>query len=486
MIEYGERVGCIMWSILLIFVFCSIYVSSEIIDYGNGNVLEIIFDENKENVVSTHWISLTLDNGERTKILKDSKHLSKRWLPGEYSDTSIVRFCAGYSMHGGRLRSIIKRDNDNKVCRSYGWSEYMKFYVFDGSPYKPDPVFGVAEAFNPHRSMVYIGNDWMQQAKSQSWETDEGRGTFGFMQDPDKSVKIEVMVASNGYWRTLLNIASDPWGEGMHKQTIWEELGDIIWGEADHCINVEKNAIISRNPPTLDGWSKSGRVIHAIAAVRYNTAPDDCHHESDATVVNHQTVLARHELHKRDIGKGKGKAKDEGTSKENVARASDKLAKDFADLIDLWDLPSITPTTKPRYSIVGGFKNKDIGKFRRFASNTKTKPGSSFRIDLETGIVRIPEYPNMNFANIQLQWESNTYGHIQIPFNVDIGKERIKMGLIEAIRQAPNMVRIVPDAGIQSEDRSGTRKWITNWVATTVVSMINLGMASSSRKREGL
>jgi hypothetical protein len=29
----------------------------------------------------------------------------------------------------------------------------------------------------------------------------------------------------------------------------------------------------------------------------------------------------------------------------------------------------------------------------------------------------------MNFANIQLQWESNTYGHIQIPFNVDIGKE---------------------------------------------------------------
>lgn len=473
-----------MWSILLIFIFCIIYASSEVIDYGNGNILEIIFDENKENVVSTHWISLTLDNGERTNVLKDSKHLSKRWLPGEYSDTSIVRFCAGYSIHDGKLRSIIKRDNDNKICRSYGWSEYMKFYVFDGSPYKPDPVFGVAEAFNPHRSMVYIGNDWMQQAKSQSWMIDEGSGTFGFMQDSDKSVKIEVMVASNGYWRTLLNIASDPWGKYTYNQ-----VSPLIRGVSlpIKCrVNVVGNEIVSRNPPTLNGWSKSGRIIHAIVAVRYNTAPDDCHHESDSDVVNHQTVLARHELHKRDIGKGKGKAKDEGTSKENVARASDKLAKDFADLIDLWELPSITPTSKSRYSIVGGFKNIKNGKFKYFADNTKTKPGSSFRIDLETGIVRIPEYPNMNFANIQLQWESNTYGHIQIPFNVDIGKERIKMGLIEAIRQAPNVVRIVPDAGIQSEDRSGTRKWITNWVAATVVSMINLGMASPSKKRDGL
>ena len=119
--------------------------------------------------------------------------------------------------------------------------------------------------------------------------------------------------------------------------------------------------------------SKSGRIIHAIAAVRYDADPEDCHHEFDLQVVNHQTVIAHHELRKRDIGKGKGKVKDEDVSKENVSRASDKLAKDFADLISLWKLPSIAPLqNSPRYSIIGGTRNKDNGKFREFAKNTRT------------------------------------------------------------------------------------------------------------------
>lgn len=79
MIVSGECTLYIMLSILLIFIFCIICVSSEIIDYGNGNILEIIFDKNKENVINTNWVSLTLDDGGKTKVFKDSKHLSKRW-----------------------------------------------------------------------------------------------------------------------------------------------------------------------------------------------------------------------------------------------------------------------------------------------------------------------------------------------------------------------------------------------------------------------
>lgn len=129
------------------------------------------------------------------------------------------------------------------------------------------------------------------------------------------------------------------------------------------CVCIEGSEIVLKNFFILSGWLKLGRIIYVIVVVCYDIVLDDCYYEFDVVVVNYQIVLVCYELYKRDIGKGKGKVKDEGISKENVVRVSDKLVKDFVDFIDLWELFFIILIIKFRYLIVGGFKNKDKGEF---------------------------------------------------------------------------------------------------------------------------
>jgi hypothetical protein len=272
----------------------------------------------------------------------------------------------------------------------------------------------------------------------------------GMMEEPSYSDPVDIMWAFNGYHRLFLNSLNDP-----------AEPAGLM----------------------LNGWTSSGRIFHSIMANKYD--PNTNHIEY---VVDKRPVIdvpRRHiELRKRGVNK-----------EENIKKAAGKLLHALTRFLTLWTWSSVTTEmVRGSNSLYGGYANQRRDAENKYLQNMNSpgckafvRDGSSIRIDAQSGIMEYPEYPGLRFANIQIQYQTDTYARIELPIGIEIGARRIRQALLEALREAPNSVRIVPNperGGMTLVTRHRLQPLAIDWV-TMILFVVATVAGPSNTKGKG-
>jgi hypothetical protein len=492
-----------------IFLLSSI-MNAEIIEFDCGERLEVVYNENSE-VPTFQWLSKIVNDGTGLRLVGDwtdqinsiqrNKHLQKRMYPlaagvcagvataiyavmqheverpnfipiqehtskiiekdispmhlndrpntdafsmidNDYSQIELM--CAAILNKDGKHWTLIVKGVTE--CSGNGYETYQRFYVWkENTKGLTQPIVGhIYEGKNPPHSIYVKSGDSIPSGykKVYTFQTEDLKETF--FEDPPLSV-----------W-------SDKNKEGMFLS------------------NNGKSPIHNYIASTKIGTYYRENMINPLFIID-ETFP---FHWGSQTKENGQR-------HTRMISK----------RRESIVQATGQLQYILFRFTALWGDINILQGNNNVYSYVGGRQNTQSEKMRMFCSrNPKFPDIQSLRIERQSILPRDPEYPDVRFANVQIQYGPQTYAMVIIPMDLYIPPNRIRHAFIESIRTA-SPVRMEPVGRTPQERRDAISRarvrmrnvpppergdpdreqGLITWnLAPAVIGMIAVGHASGS------